>query len=138
VDELAVGELLDTDHADLDDRPQEPGQRRAEIAGEAVVYRVQCADVILADPLGALEVVLRDVSPCGLGGRGSRLAAALAAAGRRPRWRRFRGHGCQQGVNFGLVKDVAQARTRGKRDRARPGRGTGLSVRTIGARCAGR
>ena len=60
-DELAVGELIDAGELHLDDRPQQGRQRRAEIAAEALVQRLQRPHLLLADALGPLEVVRRDL-----------------------------------------------------------------------------
>ena len=60
-DELAVGELIDAGELDLDDAPQQGRQGGAEVAAEAFVQRLQGPHLLLADPLGTLEIVGRDL-----------------------------------------------------------------------------
>ena len=56
-DELAVGELIDAGELHFDDRAQQRRERRAEVAAEAFVQRLQRPHLLLADALGPLEVV---------------------------------------------------------------------------------
>ena len=60
-DELAVGELIDAGELHLDDAAQQGRQGRAEVAAEALVQRLQRPHLLLADALGPLEVVGRDL-----------------------------------------------------------------------------
>ena len=76
-DELAVGELIDAGELHLDDAAQQAGKGRAEIAAEPLVQRLQRPHLLLADALGPLEVVGRDLSRDGL--------MRLVGARRRPR-----------------------------------------------------
>ena len=64
--ELAVGELIDAGELHFDDAPQQGRERRAEIAAEAFVHRLQRPHLLLADALGPLEIVGRDfrARPC--------------------------------------------------------------------------
>ena len=60
-DELAVGELIDAGQLDFDDRAQQGREGRAEVAAKAFVQRLQGPHLLLADALGPLEVVGRDL-----------------------------------------------------------------------------
>ena len=99
---------LDADDAHLDDRAQRPGQRRAEIACKAVVDRRQCPDVVLAHPLGALEIVSLEIGPYRRHARAG--CASRLLLGRRGD---FAAHRSQQRINLALVEDFAHAQAIG-------------------------
>ena len=101
-DELAVGELIDAGELHFDDRPQQGREGRAEVAAKAFVQRLQGPHLLLADALGPLEVVGRDL---------------LARPRRRPRRRRrrrsrpasaagrLRLHRAEQALDFRLTEN---------------------------------
>ena len=55
--EFAVGQLIDTGELHFDNGPQQRGKRRAKIAAESFMHRLQRTHLFLADALGPFEVV---------------------------------------------------------------------------------
>ncbi len=103
--ELTVGELFGAGDADLYDCAEKAGERCAEVSAEALMHRLKGADLILADTLGALEVVSPHVGrtrPLGLrGGGGSPIFDCRTLFNR-----------SEQGINLRLFKNVGHKRSR--------------------------
>ena len=117
-DELRVGHLGRARHADLDDRAEEPRERRAEVPREGLVQHLERAHLVLRDALGTLEVVGADLD----------LLAVAAGAGEDLRGRGLDGdlglaRGVEQRVDVGLVQHLAHGRPRCLFDPAPPGGG---------------
>ena len=59
-DELAVGQLIDAKHLDLDHGPQHARHRCTKTSGQRFMKRMHGPHLIFADPLGTLEIVRGD------------------------------------------------------------------------------
>jgi hypothetical protein len=101
-DELGIGKLVGVSHPHLHDRPQEPRQKGAEVAGEPLVESLEGPHLVLADPLRAFEVVVLDLD-----------AVEIAPVAREDlplvgRLLHLPGRdGAHQGIDVRLIQDVA-------------------------------
>jgi len=113
--ELAVRKLVDAGELHFHDRAEQGRQRGAEIAPEAFVEGLQSPHLLLADPLGALEVVEGhlvaglDRARAGLDRR--RLAGAGQSGPLRRADLRIGRHGIEQAFHFRLAEHVSAHRS---------------------------